>query len=124
MKKIISILAVLFTLLLSVLVVNSIVHSNYDPVLWANVEALTNNENDEFNCVMYKDECSYTIDSYLTLGIIIRRFPGMDVGIGHTVDLSSGTQMYREKLPGEAGVRCGRDITCNDFLVQLGLVAD
>ena len=50
MKKIISILAVLFTLLLSVLVVNSIVHSNYDPVLWANVEALTNNENDEFNC--------------------------------------------------------------------------
>ena len=41
--------------------------------------------------------------------------------IGATVDLSSGTQIYKQKSWWQNGVRCGNDITCNDFLKDLGL---
>jgi len=41
--------------------------------------------------------------------------------IGATVDLSSGTQIYKQKSWWQNGVRWGNDITCNDFLKDLGL---
>ena len=43
------------------------------------------------------------------------------VSIGATVGLSSGTQIYKRKKWWQNGVGCGNDITCNDFLKDLGL---
>jgi hypothetical protein len=94
----------------------------------ANLEALTNGEDaadGEFACVLRKDSCKFTINSYMQLEII-RRIPSLGgVSIGADVDLFGGTQIYAlaewyhifdEK------VRCGQDITCNSYLHQLGLI--
>ena len=53
--------------------------------------------------------------------IVKKVFSLFDASIGATVDLSSGTQIYRQKRFWESGVRWGTDVTCNDFINQLGL---
>ena len=89
-------------------------------LILANVEALSQSEN-EFACVLTKDECSFTISTDAQLEIVKKVFSLFDASIGATVDLSSGTQIYRQKRFWESGVRCGTDVTCNDFINQLGL---
>lgn len=95
-----------------------------DDLLIANIEALTSGENsNEFNCVMYKDICNFYISSEFQMNIIRKKFPGLGgVDMNTYIDLGAGTQIYRQKRPGEYGVRCGEDITCNKLLQQIGLL--
>lgn len=90
----------------------------------ANVEALAQiiPESYGFNYVMYKDKCTFEINTLFELKMIkkLPKFGG--VSLGTTVDLSDGTQLFREKKAWESGVRLGADITCNKFLDQLGVI--
>jgi hypothetical protein len=101
-------------------------------LLLANLEALTNPENgggntgggngesEEFNCVLQKDNCTFTINTYAQLEII-RKIPGLGgLSIGATIDLSDGTQIYAQASWYHTNkVRCGQDITCHSLLMGL-----
>lgn len=119
MKKILISMAVV-TLLSSIVLFLSNSNNRLDELILANVEALASGEGSGFDCVLEKDDCTFTVSTNAQLNIIKKQFPF--AGIGVAVDLSSGTQIYREKYSYETGVRCGEDITCNTFLRQLGLI--
>lgn len=89
-------------------------------LLLANVEALSQNEN-SYDCILTKDECKFVIKTQGQMNILVSKLGMYGAIIGATVDLSSGTQIYKRKSWWQNGVRCGNDITCNDFLKDLGL---
>ena len=62
-------------------------------LLASNVEALSNgSEGQEYECVLEKDECKFTIRTQAELKILMK-LKGGDVGIGAEVDLTNGTKM-------------------------------
>lgn len=89
-------------------------------LLLANVEALSQTEN-TFDCILTKDECKFEIKTQGQVNILVNKLGLYGATVGATVDLSSGTQIYKQKSWWQNGVRCGTDITCNDFLKDLGL---
>ena len=89
-------------------------------LLLANVEALSQNEN-SYDCILTKDECKFVIKTQGQMNILVSKLGMYGAIIGATVDLSSGTQIYKRKSWWQNGVRCVNDITCNDFLKDLGL---
>lgn len=89
-------------------------------LIMANVEALSQTES-SYDCVLTKDECKFEVKTQWQIDILKNRLGIDGASIGATLDLSSGTQIYRTKSWWERGVRCGTDVTCNAFLKELGL---
>ena len=79
----------------------------------ANVEALAQWENSEFNCSLDKDNCKITATVNL-LPKLKEKF-NLDVAVGVTVDLSDFTRLYTAPQPNKPRVRCGIDLLCSDL---------
>jgi hypothetical protein len=99
----------------------------------ANVESLAadEDENDGFKCVLFKDDCSFTISTYAQLEILRGKgYASASTEVGNKINFSDATQTYAlyKDLPwfirwAYVPIRCKEDITCNDFLKQLGLIS-
>lgn len=101
---------------------NSVAKTVCDELTMLNVEGLSMDEGGSgFNCIMEKDECKFKVETEAEVSAIKKMFASASLTIGAEVDLSCGTQIYREKRFWESGVRCGADVTCNDLLNQMGL---
>ena len=112
----------------SLMVYNQVNAKPENSILAKNIEALAQNEggggtNNDYECKLEKDDCYFKILTEAQLDIIKKKLPNLGgVELGVTVDLTSGTQIYRSlKWYEFSGVRCGNDVTCNDFLRSLGL---
>jgi hypothetical protein len=104
---------------------------NVSEMFLANAEALSEESTENgggsggFDCMVKKDPCIFkaTLSAQIT---ILRRMGYTDMAIEVGVNLSNGTQIYYKKsfyLPTDHKVRCGKDVTCNDYQRQLGLIS-
>jgi hypothetical protein len=93
-----------------------------------NLEAFADESSSEagggFNCMMKKDPCTFTASLAIHVAIL-KRFGFAEAALNVEVDITKGTQIYYQKSfywPTDERVRCGQDVTCNDYQRQMGLI--
>jgi hypothetical protein len=93
------------------------------PLSMDNIDALAAGESDAFNCYMYKDKCSFKVETEAKLGpinLLLKKLKLDAVELGATVDLTNATCVY-STTPNSTNVkvRCGTDVTCNALISSL-----
>jgi hypothetical protein len=86
----------------------------YSAISLANLEALSQESNNEFIYRIDKEECDFQVSSTGHVNVIFRLF-GLNANIGASADLSDATALYA--LNGE--YRLGTDVRCADVISKL-----
>jgi len=121
MKKIILMLPCIAAVAIATFVGKQAYESNAyesNELLMANVEALADNE--EFTCVMEKDNCNIRVGRYAKLQAFIYKYNGYgNIEYGDEIDITDLTCVYAAATIFnflKPRVRCGEDVKCNDIV--------
>lgn len=82
-----------------------------NPLVEENIDALAENNT---NCMLTRDPCSFTIKTQLQIDFLKKHFP--EAGLNITVNLTRFTVVYALNDGHHEVVSCGTDCTCNCFV--------